>query len=505
MRFSIIILALCMMPIAYAISPVLNGEFFSGSSIVVDNRTFIIIGTDSDNTYWNNYSAVVFKDNDTNEMFTVKMHKCYALDYYDYCYNGTNYNWKKNLTYEGEILEPSLLIKVYYNKPEITIQKPRSVILEYGKTYFMNIKLKNTGTEETTVNYQELLPNQFTLSNCFDCIIQSNMITSSLALKSNEEKNISYGIRYSGYSNWTWSSFYEYTYDDKTTRKNQTTSTSVKKPYTITESFTSNIVKRLGEPSKFTVVIANQEQNINMDVELAITNQFVIYQEGLEKDSNRYTYSGTLFPNQSKTFSMTMESSLIGAFPIIVQAKMKSRDNIFEYYNNYTYNVIVKPLLPIIIIDKTKVYDNESIKINVSLKNPDNATQYISIYAYVSPINQSFTFDRINPGRQVTVYNGSFEIPENSSDFNITISGTYRTTNYQDLSFKLNKTVDVLQRKPVVIKKTPTVKNTTKIEKNTTSVKKTTPTAGSIPEEKKKDFFTSILDFIDGIMKSIFG
>lgn len=522
MRLSIvfilgIILGILMVSLAYSVEPIVNTEFFTGDYVVVGNDTFILIGTDSDGTYWNNYSSVIFRNNVTRSMFKVEKGRCRNTEYYNYCFNYSYYNWDKKFTYQGSILEPSMVIQIFYYNPSVTLSKPETLQLEYGRGQMIEHIFTNTGSKETIVYYSEQLPHEFIVDNCNLCTITSNKVTAEIRLKDGEEKKMHYYIQYFDYKNFTWTANYNYTYDDKLKTETRTTTSSVKVPYEITESLTQSVSNTLGDITTFSFTIKNLEEYANIGVNLSMINKVVKDYKNLDKLNDTYYFVGIINARESKSFNITLDSYLVGAFPISVNADIESHNHIFEYVQNYSFNVSLNPLTPSLVVDKTVANPNDTIHLVASLKNTDEKAQYLYVYANLLPQEEHWTFYKINPGKELVLYNDTFPIPEDDDDLYITLSGIYRTTNLQDQSFKLQKIIDVVGREPkpipqsepdvtpnstVTVEPTP---DTTAQPDDTDTVIKNSSGTSPAEKEKKKDFLISIIDSIDSFIKLIFG
>ncbi len=525
MRLSIvfilgIILGVLMVSPAYSVAPIVNAEFFTGDYVVVGNDTFILIGTDSDGSYWNNYSSVIFKNNVTKNLFKVEKGRCRNTEYYTYCFNYSYYNWDKKFTYQGSILEPSMVIQIFYYNPTVTLSKPASIKSDYGRGQSIEHIFTNTGSKETIVYYSEQLPHEFIVANCNICTITSNKVTAEIRLNEGEEKIMNYYLQYFGYKNFSWTANYNYSYDNQLKSESIATTSSVNAPYETTESLTQSVSNTLGDITTFSFVIKNLEEYANIDVNLSITNNVVKDYKNLEKRNMTYYYVGPIPARDSRAFNITLDSYLVGAFPIYVNARIESHNHLFEYARNYSFNVSLNPLTPSLIVDKEVVNPNDTIHLVASLKNTDEKAQYLYVYANLLPQEEHWTFYKINPGKELVLYNDTFPIPEDDDDLYITLSGIYRTTNLQDQSFKLQKIIDVTGREPKPIPQSVvnTTTSGTVTQPDTPAVTQTQSGAGTVianasgtpveketEEKEKKDLLTSMIDAIDSFIKLIFG
>lgn len=501
---------------AYSIDPIISGEYFTGEYITVANDTFILIGSDSDGSYWNNYSSVIFKNNLTRSLFKVEKGRCRNTEYYNYCFNDSYYNWDKKFTWEGSILEPSMLIRVYYYNPEVLLERPESLEFEYGRGQLIELNFSNTGTKETIVNYNEQLPAGFVVQNCNLCTINNNKVAAEVWLQDGEKKTINYYIQYFGYDNFSWSANYDYNYDDKFKSEVKNIKSSVKIPYNVIESLTRKVSTELGDISVFSANITNTQEYGMINVNLSIHNQVVKDYKELVKDGDIYMYSGVIGPKESRIFSIVLDSYMVGEFPIYVDAEIHAHNHVFDYIQNHSFNVSLNPLTPSLKVDKDIADPNDTITLVASLKNTDEYAQYLYVYAYLLPQEDHWTFYKINPGKELILYNDTFPIPEDDDDLYIILSGIYRTTNIQDQTFKLEKIIDVRGREPKPIPQTiNTTQNITPQQEPPQTVDSGLPgsdetiiTASGTStetEEGKKDFLTSIIESIDSFIKGLFG
>lgn len=507
----------------YSAETAISADYFTGDILKVGNFTYILIGTEPKGGYWNNYSAVIFKDNDTSSLFKVYKGKCYSTEYYDYCYNDSYYNWNKKFTYEGSVLEPSMKLRVYYNSPKVTVTQQTSLELEYSRTYSRTIEFKNTGSKNTIVYYNEQLPKEFSVQNCNGCDILNNKVTSQVRLQVGESGTIRYSIKYDGYSNFSWNSTYDYTYDEKNAHGTTKISSKVKTPYSIRESISKSKSTNLEDLSTFYFNVTNKESYSSLNLDLQIINDAVKSYSELENSGNIYYYKGIIPAGESKAFSITMSSELVGVFPIYLNAKMESHGQQFLYNKNYTFNVSLNPITPSIIVDKTVANPNDTITMLVSLKNTDLKQQYVYLYAHLLPQDEQWTYERLLPGEQLILYNDTFPVPLGNDDLHIVVSGVYRTTNLQDQTFKAEKTIDIIGRESPKINTSTanglngsnktSIVNINNTSKNS-SVKNSPEKNSNAPQtgnddteepEKKKDLLTSILDSIDGFFTKLFG
>jgi hypothetical protein len=523
MTLILAIMAIMMIHAVFAATstPLINKGYFSGDYLTVGNETYIVIGAEPKGDYWNNYSSVIFKHNITRDIFKVNIGKCSSTEQYTYCFNSTYYDWENNITWKGSILEPSMLLKVYHYTPEITLDRPKSIKLEYGDGYVIESKFKNTGSTDAIVYYSEQLPAQFIVTNCNICAINDNKVTAQIRLNDGEEKIMTYAVQYFGYGSFGWAANYNYSYDDKMRSETNTMNSTVQIPYVVTESLTRQVSNALGDISVFTLSIKNMQNYSGIKVNLSINNQVVKNYDSLDKKNNTYYYSGILSSSESKNFSITLDSYLVGQFPIYVDAKIESHGKMFEYAQNHSFNVSLKPLTPSLVVDKMSADPNDTIHLVASLKNNDSQAQYLYVSANLVPLDKQWAFEKINPGKELILYNDTFTIPEDEDDLYIVLSGLYRTANLQDQTFRLEKIINVTGRGPKLIPNstsvanntssitsisttsTPTIKNTTKnpsVSKNSTSTNN-----ANIDEPAKKDFITSVIESIDSFIKSIFG
>lgn len=525
------ILSLVCASLVVASETIISGEYFTGDSINVDNKTFILIGTDPGDEFFNNYSSVIFKDNATKAMFKVQKGRCYNTEYYEYCFNDSYYNWDKKFTYAASTLQPSLIINVYYYKPEVAIEKITSIELDYDRGYFIELKFTNTGSKDTTVHYTEQLPAQFLVLNCQSCEINYNKVTAEIRLAEGEERTVYYTIRYAGYSSFTWNSSYDYTYDNVLKSEVQTTTSTVKIPYAISESLTNSVSTALGDKSTFFISFENIDPYANIKLKLKLMNDAVDEYTGLTKINNSYYYEGFINSKDSKNFSITMDSIKVGEFPIFIDSEIESHNIIFNYDKNYTFNVSLSPLVPSIIVDKEQALDNDTITMVASLKNTDEYAQYLYVYAYIDIFDQQWTFYKINPGKELILYNNTFNVPFGDDDLYITLSGVYRTQNLQDQTFRTQKIVDIIGREPktfsdseldalnetdqssvvssdneqssdLLSNQSPDQSSDviTDVQQSTQST-----TAQETIEEDDRDFLTKIISSIDNFFKNMFG
>lgn len=501
---------------AYSIDPIISGEYFTGEYITVENDTYIIIGSDSDGSYWNNYSSVIFKNNLTRSLFKVEKGKCRNIDYYTYCFNDSYYNWDKKFTWEGSILEPSMLIRVYYYTPEVTLARPEYLEMEYGRGQIIYLNFTNSGSKETIINYYEQIPVELVVTNCNMCTIENNKVTSELRLKDGETKTINYYVQYYGYKNFSWTANYNYSYDNKFKSESKNIRSTVKPPYNVIESLERSVSTGLGDISTFSVNITNTQEFGILDVNLSIHNQVVKNYNQLEKKGNIYTYEGIIPARESRVFSIVLDSYLVGEFPIYVYAEIEAHNTIFKYTQNHSFNVSLNPLTPSLIVDKDVADPNDTITLVASLKNTDEHAQYLYVYAYLLPQEEHWTYYKINPGKELILYNDTFPIPEDDDDLYIILSGIYRTTNIQDQTFKLEKKIDVRGREPKPIYQSNNSRQNTTSEQQSSQVVETTPSGSDETmitggegateyKEKKNDFLTSIIESIDSFIKGIFG
>ncbi|GIU69881.1 MAG: hypothetical protein KatS3mg002_1117 [Candidatus Woesearchaeota archaeon] len=532
--------------LVYSLDPIISGEYFTGDNITINNKTLFIIGTDSDGSYWNNYSAVIFQGN--NVLFKVNKGKCKKIDYYEYCFEDSYYNWEKNFTWIGRVLEPSMIIKIYYYTPEIVFERNESIELEYNRPKVIDLRFKNNGNRETVVKYQEVLPYDFLISNCVDCTISINKINANIKLKAGEEKTIYYTITYLGYKNFSWNMNYTYTYDNNVIKEFKTITSSVKIPYELTESLSQSTSSTLGEISTYTVSVANLYET-PLKVNISIMNEQVKDYYGLVKYENKiqennnaqgnyqysyvYKYDGLIGPLETKNFSISIESSKIGVFPIILDATIIANNNIFTHRSNKTYNVSLNPLVPFLITDKEVADPNDTISLIAYLKNTDEKQQYLYVYAHLLPLDNYWTFNSISPGKEILLYNDTFRIPDGDDDLYIILSGVYRTTNFQEQKFTLKKIIDIRGREPKTIHNSNAENNTQSNEtsadqsieqknnitneqysdENSQLPQETPPglsqnledTQNSKGKEKKEDFLEKIIKSIDSFIKRLFG
>lgn len=538
MRLSIVfiltILGVLTFPLAYAIDPIINSEYFTGEYVTVANDTFILIGTDSDGSYWNNYSSVIFKNNVTRSLFKVEKGRCRNTEYYTYCYNYSYYNWDKKFTYEGSILEPSMVIQIFYYNPEVSLVKLETMELEYGRGQMVESVFTNTGSKETVVDYAEQLPAEFIVMNCNICTIVNNKVIAEIRLQEGEEKKMTYFLQYFDYKNFTWTANYNYSYDNQFKSEKKTITSSVKIPYTITESLTQSISNTLGDITTYSFNITNLEEYSNLNINLSIINRVVKDYKGLTKQNDTYTYVGFINARESKEFSIILDSYLVGEFPIYIDAEIETHNHVFDYVQNYSFNVSLNPITPSIIVDKEVANPNDTIHLVASLKNTDDNAQYLYVYANLLPQEEHWTFYKINPGKELILYNDTFPIPEDDDDLYIILSGIYRTTNLQDQTFKLEKIIDIVGREPKPIPSSETNSTSSDSGSSTETASDTENVVNSdsnidtqqvVPDDsetvisgsntatnttgkddkEKKDFLSSILDAIDSFIKGIFG
>lgn len=515
MRWSIFFILLAIVSSVYAIEPIISGEYFTGEYITVGNDTFILIGTDSDGTYWNNYSSVIFKNNLT--LFKIEKGRCKKTEYYDYCFIDSYYNWDKNFTWQGSILEPSMIIEVYYNTPEVALDRHEYLELEYGRGEVIYLNFTNTGTKDTIIYYEEQLPMEFVVTNCNMCTITNNKVTSEVRLKDGETKTINYFVQYYGYNNFSWTANYNYSYDNKFKSEQKNIKSIVKSPYNVIESLTRSVSTTLGDISTFSVNVTNMQESGILNVNLSIHNEVVKNYNQLKKKGNIYTYEGTIPKGESKVFSIILDSYLVGEFPIYVDIEMETHNTVFKYIQNHSFNVSLNPLTPSLIVDKNVVDPNDTITLVASLKNTDEYAQYLYVYAHLLPQDEQWTFYKINPGKELILYNNTFPIPEDDDDLYIILSGVYRTINMQEQTFKLEKIIDVRGREPKpILQSNATQNNTTQEEpemppNQPTDQLVSDETAiydGDISDdakEEEKDFLTQIIESIDSFVKRIFG
>jgi hypothetical protein len=508
----LVIIVLTMTPIVFAANPLINKEYFTGDYITVANETYLIIGTDSDGGYWNNYSSVIFKHNITKVMFKVGVGECFSTESHTYCFNTTTYDWKKNFTWQGSILEPSMLIKIYSYASEVQLDRPKLVKLEYGNRYTIESKLKNTGSKETNVYYVEQLPAQFIVTNCNLCRINGNTVTAQIGLNDGEEKIISYTIQYFGYANLSWIANYTYSYDDQIRSDKKEMNSTVIIPYEIKESLTRRVSNTLGDISTYTLSIKNRQNYSMIKVNVSINNNVVKDYELLNKQDNTYYYTGIISSRESKNFSIILDSYMVGEFPIYVDARIESNGQVFVYRKNNSFNVSLDPLKPSLIVDKTKAEPNDTIRLVASLKNTDEQAQYIYVYAHLLPHDVQWSFDKINPGKELILYNDTFPIPESDDNLHIILSGIYRTTNLQDQTFTVEKIINVTGRGLKSAINSTAANDSSTPKKNVTVkpkvkhvVNKTTIKNNSSSEEEEQDILKSIIESIDSFIRGIFG
>ena len=184
----------------------------------------------------------------------------------------------------------------------------------------------------------------------------------------------------------------------------------------------------------------------------------------------------------------------------------------------------MEPLTPILRVDKDKADPNDTITLVASLNNSDETAQYLYVYAHLLPQDEHWTFYKINPGKELILYNKTFSIPEDDDDLYIILSGLYRTTNFQEQTFKLVKIIDVAGREPKIFNQTvnettnqtinqsaqitpqeDTTQTTSDLEAQQADTETSITESDDVETEEEKDFLTRIIESIDSFIRGIFG
>ena len=502
-----------------ALTTLISGDYFTGDIITTNNITYYIQGSDPKGGYNKNYTSIQFINNQTAETFKVKFNSCKNISFYEFCYIDNYYNFNKNRTYEGRELEPSIKIKVYYHTPSIQVKRPIILSFDRGKNNYVTVNFSNTGTGSTKIEYFETIPSEFSV-NCNYC--NNNQIYYTETIGPGSIKSFTYNIIQETYKNASWSADYKYMFNGKSFNGSFYIKSTVQAPYIIKESISSQLIKTLGDSSRYSINISNTDKSATIDVDLNVYEEKAKGYEGFIKDNNYYIFKGKLSPGDSKALFLDLDTSLVGYYPIKSYLIMKISGYTFNHDSNINFTVKPEPLGVTIITDKQRINSsNDPINLVINIANNDPDDAYQIIFGTINDQEQ-FYIERLNSNKAQTVFNNSLYL---NQPF-IIVNGVYKTMNYQELKFTVIQNITIDNMPNYTNKAYANISSLQNISQNFTQLNNTgfnntliaynrTKTniiqksannsqRNAMKEDVKKDFLTNMFDSIDNFFANLF-
>jgi len=491
--FLLFILFLFSVTVAYAeySEDVYSGVLRSGDNFTLDGHRFQI-----DINYNLNKISV---EAEGLGGIVVSNDSCSDVGNYSICLNNIEFGYY-NTTTHLDYYKATIDIHEYLALISATKEISKTSLL-IGETSRVIVTILNSGS--VTANnlvYDDSFAN-FSLSDVTGCSYNSNRIRWEGSLQSDKSITCSYTITATQAT--TLQSYGTITYyngkDSKSLQTPAAVITVSDYPLAIVKNISKNNIN-LNENATINITLINSHVSYPMDVnKFTIDVPFGLKILGKSTElkllNNKYTWTGTLQPEESVTFFLILQGELQDTY--LLEQNSDYRINNFEYQQESQTPLNVTITQPKIIFQKKDImYSGEDVHIKVYITNSGSDYIFKELQVDFStnlPGIQGLKkiFSELKKDSYETIFETDFSAPQvrNETSFYLKIKANYESIYNQYLQLENESSIRILPASAKVVNMT--VNNSGEITKKTENVTSATETLNQSTHESKND--TSLL------------
>lgn len=515
----VLLLILSLIPAGYALS-IYSGTVYSGDVLTAGKDQYTIIGLGLVG-YERNYPYLrITRQGTINETMRIPFTKCVSSSSMTYCFLEQTIDYSSTKAVYDDRIEPKLKISITTFDPEITIARPKSLLVDYGVDTPINITITNRGKKETTVTYTEIIPGAIFISAYTNMLLENSRLYTTLTIPPNSTTKLQYTLRALSYTNASWGA--SYTYTASSGEKNGTVpklSIQVRPAIDFKEYISKTTSTNLenSDNTTYRLTITNNDV-FNSAYEHIILDSGALQILSVERlgkiDSSIYEYTGVIPPKTTVNHTLIFTSAYTGLFHLRLNASVDVADQKKVFLSEKNYTVKVSGITPKLLLSTTTAKPGDQVLATVVIENSDTKNSYHDITGVIHFFgDEPFSATTILQSENRTVATRLITIPQtNQTTWVVTLDGTYRTVSGQVFPFKTNATIKLFV--PIVTSANTTIItsnnnissrpiNTTTNTSRPSSSNASTPTIAHntpaiIPPEEKKGIlkiFSEIGDF----------
>lgn len=438
---------------------VLAEEIFDQT--VTDNVPFFVEGVEHLTRYYPSAKKVSIMAG--TERLLVSVADCEELGDWKYCVDSA----ETGVVDETGDSASTVHLRILEAGPDVSIERSMTTDEpELNEEIEIVTVLTNNGNERASnINLEDNFPSKIRISSRYKNTLKNGIIWVG-SLNPGQSETIKYKVKFTGFVTFDSKAEASVLYKDKILKsESDTTHVEVKKPYEIADTISAKTVD-VNEEIIYTLSLNNSDTSRALEVnsiEISIPNGAVISRRDktLNADGNKLTFSGSIPPSGSETFSVRFKSGTPIKGKLTTTASINAgSETILEEFS-YNVGLGVAAIFPEIKFTSSTVKGGMELEIDAKLTNTGERT--------ISDISIDLASDLVGPKgwRNIELapeesHNAFSKIinapaTDEEKTYFLKLSGSYLTQSGKTMKFSSQETVTVLAQEKL-IELTPEIK-----------------------------------------------
>jgi uncharacterized repeat protein (TIGR01451 family) len=421
---------------------------------VTDNIPFSIEGIEHMTRYYPSAKKVSIMAG--TERLLVSVADCEELGEWKYCVDSA----ETNVVDETGDSASTVHLRVLEAGPDVSIERSMTTDEpELNEEIEITVVLTNNGNERASnINLEDNFPSKVRISSMYKNTLKNGIIWVG-SLNPGQSETIKYKVKFMGFVTFDSKAEASVLYKDKLLKsESDTTQIEVKKPYGIADSISARTVD-VNEEIIYTLSLNNSDTSRALEVnsiEISVPNGAVISRRDktLNTDGNKLTFSGSIPPSGSETFSVRFKSGTPVKGKLVTTASINAgSETILEEFS-YNIGLGVAAIFPEIKFTPSTVKGGMELEIDAKLTNTGEKTiSDISIDLASDLVGpKGWRSIELEPGNSHNAFTKIINAPASDEEktYFLKLSGSYLTQSGKTMKFSSQETVTVLAQEKLV-------------------------------------------------------